>query len=44
MVYSTVMVAAAMYKGIVVWKETTGAKGTNLVLVLIRDQMLYFFL
>lgn len=42
MLYGTLLMGIALYKAGVIWKESAGFTGLNLVIVLVRDQALYF--
>ena len=40
--YSVILMVLALYKAAQVWNETQGTKGTELVKILIQDQVIYF--
>ena len=42
MTYGTILLVLALYKAAEYWQLSSGFKGFHLVLVLIRDQVLYF--
>ncbi|EJC99467.1 uncharacterized protein FOMMEDRAFT_160522 [Fomitiporia mediterranea MF3/22] len=44
MVYGLVLMLLALYKAAEYWRMSAGLKGFKLVEILIRDQMIYFFL
>lgn len=42
MAYELLLLVLAVFKARIIWKETVGLRGFNLVGILIRDQVIYY--